>query len=131
MKGKEYNDLWVIFENLSKLELDRIPEKYQEFVRENMVPGVKSDIDPTVPIEEQILSQKTKDLLACLVLTYWAESVEDRRITAESIHRNELAYQGKDPAPMTEDEYQDLLSAFDYWNEVFGPIPYWAESRGR
>ena len=31
---------------------------------------------------------------------------------------------------MTEEEYQAFLRDFDDWNDLFGPIPFWAESRG-
>ena len=94
-----------------------------------MVPGAVSTINPSVELEKQELSEKTKSLLATLALTYWAESANDRWELASKLHANELKYQEKPEAAMTQEEYQDLLSAFDDWNELFGPIPFWAVSR--
>ena len=94
-----------------------------------MVAGEKSNIDPEMAIEEQQLSDETRDLLSCLIITYWGQGPFSRRQYVEKMHQNELRYQGKEPAKMTEKEYQEFLETFDFWEDEFGPIPYWAESR--
>ena len=128
-KGKEYNDLWVILQNMSRYQTEMIPDKYMEFVRDSMVESYESDIDPEIPLEEQVLSEKTKSLLASLYVTYWAEGESSRREFCEKLFRNEQAASGKEPVPMTEEDYQDFLKVFDDWNEMFGMIPFWAQSR--
>jgi len=130
MQAKEYNDLWEILNNLPDVAKNAIPEKYMAFVKESMLPDAESDISTEKPIEEQTLSSEVRGQLACLNLTYWARDPHDRYEFAKILHKNELAYQGKPEADMTNDDYQDLLEAFDGWNELFGPIPFWAESRG-
>ena len=130
MQAKEYNDLWVILNNLPDVAKNAIPDKYMAFVKESMLPDAESDISTEKPIEEQTLSSEVRGQLACLNLTYWARDPHDRYEFAKILHKNELAYQGKPEADMTNDDYQDLLEAFDGWNELFGPIPFWAESRG-
>ncbi len=130
MQAKEYNDLWEILNNLPDVAKNAIPEKYMTFVKESMLPDAESDISTEKPIEEQTLSSEVRGQLACLNLTYWARDPHDRYEFAKILHKNELAYQGKPEADMTNDDYQDLLEAFDGWNELFGPIPFWAESRG-
>ncbi|MBR2746091.1 MAG: hypothetical protein IKD99_05180 [Erysipelotrichaceae bacterium] len=129
MQGMEYNDLWLILQEMDKDKTALIPEKYRELVKASMVPDAVSEIDPHVELEKQEISEKTRSLLAALALTYWAENAHDRWKLAEKLHLNELKYQGKPEAAMTQDEYQELLSAFDDWNELFGPIPFWAVSR--
>ena len=129
MQAKEYNDLWVILNNMPEEAKKVIPEKYMAFVKESMLPDAESDISTEKPIEEQTLSSEVRGQLACLNLTYWARDPHDRYEFAKILHKNELAYQGKPEADMTNDDYQDLLEAFDGWNELFGPIPFWAESR--
>jgi hypothetical protein len=128
---KEYNDLWMILQHMDKAKVDLLPERYLAFVEKAMVPGWKTDIDPDIPIDHQPISSKTRDVLACLNLTYWARSPQERREFAEGLNANERAYAAKEPGPMTEAEYQDLLEVFDDWNDMFGPIPFWSESRGR
>ena len=130
MKSKEYNDIGVILENMDKNESDLIPEKYKEFVTQCMDPDYTSEIDPTLPLELQTLSEGTKDQLAVLMLTYWAKTPWDRRALAEELNRNEKIYRGEDPEEhMTDEEYQKFLETFDFMDETFGPIPYWAQSR--
>ena len=130
MQAKEYNDLWVILNNMPEEAKKVIPEKYMTFVKESMLPDAESDISTEKPIEEQTLSSEVRGQLACLNLTYWARNPHDRYEFAKILHKNEMAYQGKPDTDMTADDYQDLLEAFDGWNELFGPIPFWAESRG-
>lgn len=129
MKGNEYNDLWVILNNLPEEAKNAIPEKFMDHVKSSLIAGAESDIDTETPIEEQTLTGELRGLLACLNLTYWANDAEDRREFAEVMHRNEQIYQGKPETEMTEEDYQGLLEVFDEWNEMFGPIPFWAESR--
>ena len=107
-----------------------LPEKYLEFVKSCAASDGQSDIQPSVPLEEQELSDETKNNLAALYITYWSEGPLSRREFAEKLHKNELAYTGKEAATMTEIEYQAFLEQFDDWNDMFGLIPFWAESRG-
>ena len=131
MQGMEFNDLWFIFEQLTEEEMEFIPKKFQNFVKECRVPGAKSAISSRIPLNEQYLSDETHELLATVYLTYWAKNAADRRSVAEALHRNELQAQDKQVTPMSEAEYQAFLDNFESWNEDFGPIPFWNESRGR
>ena len=130
MKGNEYNDLWKIISNMPESAVSSIPEKYLAFVKSAMVPDGDSIIRDDIPLEEQVLTEELRGLLACLNLTYWATDAEDRYELACTLHRNEMMYQGKDEAELTSEELQSFLSNFDDWNDLFGPIPFWAESRG-
>ena len=129
MQAMEYNDLWAILNRLDESEVNKLPEAYRDFIRECMVPDAESGIDPGISLYDQELSDKTKDLLASLSLTYWSKDTLERYELAKVLHENELKYQGKPVVPMTEEEYQNLLQVFDDWNDWFGPIPFWAASR--
>ncbi|MBQ4252890.1 MAG: hypothetical protein II704_07580 [Erysipelotrichaceae bacterium] len=129
MKNKEFNNLWVILENIDKSLLERLPEKLIAFIKDSMDPNEKSDIDATISLQEQKLSSDTKSLLAALNLTYWVNSDNDRWELADRLHRNEMQAQGKPLTEISEEEYQGLLASFDDWNQLFGPIPNWAQSR--
>ena len=130
MQGNKYNDLWVIIQNVSASLYDRLPGTFLEFVKSSMVPDGESAVSSEMPLEEQDIPDSTRNLLASLYLTYWAEDKWKRRQFAEQLYSNELADTKKEPRPMTEDEYQAFLKDFDDWNELFGPIPFWPESRG-
>ena len=130
MKGNKFNDLWVIINNVSASLYDRLPGSFLEFVKSSMVPDGESAVSSEMPLEEQDIPDSTRNLLASLYLTYWAEDKWKRRQFAEQLYSNELADTKEEPRPMTEDEYQAFLKDFDDWNELFGPIPFWPESRG-
>jgi len=130
MKGNEYNDLWAVINNAEGSLVERLPERFLEFVKSSMVPGAEPDSGLTISGGEPEVPDAAKDLLATLYLTYWAESAGERRSFAEHLHANELAYAKEEPRPMTEEEYQAFLQDFDDWNDLFGPIPFWAQSRG-
>lgn len=130
MKGNEYNDLWVILNNLPEEAMKAIPGKYMDFVKSAMIKDAESNIDTEKPLEEQTLSSEVRGHLACLNLTYWAKDPDDRYEFAEIMHKNELAYEGKTEPYLKGEDYQNLLEVFDEWEEMFGPIPFWAESRG-
>ncbi len=129
MKDIMYNDLWVIIEKLPKWEAEKLPQKYRDLVERSRDPEAVSAIRTDVPLDQQTLSRQTKDALAALYLTYWCSGTRDRRDFAEKLYRNEQKVLGRPDEPMTEEAYQELLEAFDFWNEVFGPIPDWADSR--
>ena len=130
MKGNEYNDLWAVINNAEGSLVERLPERFLEFVKDSMVPGAEPDSGLTISGGEPVVPDAAKDLLAALYLTYWAESAGERRSFAEHLHANELACAKEEPRPITEEEYQAFLQDFDDWNDLFGPIPFWAHSRG-
>lgn len=130
MKGNEYNALWAILNNAEESLLSRLPEKFLEFVKSAMAPDAEPDSRLQMSGEEPVNPNAAKELLASLYLTYLAENAAQRRNFAQQLHANELAYAKAEPRPMTEEEYQAFLKDFDDWNELFGPIPFWAESRG-
>lgn len=129
-QAQEYNDLWTIIENMPPREAGMLPEKFLNFVEAAMLPGAKPRVRTDLPLEEQQLPGEVKNLLASVYLTYWAKSASDRREFADGLHRSELRFRGEPSRPMTDEEYQDLLGAFDDWHFWFGRIPFWAESRG-
>ncbi|MBR4470211.1 MAG: hypothetical protein IKS54_02705 [Erysipelotrichaceae bacterium] len=125
MEKNKYNDLWEIIQYLPEKDRKRLPEKFLNHVKESMDPDTVSDIRNDIPLDEQELSKDTKALLATIFLTYWAKDTEDRYEYVNRLYQNET---GKDE-DMPGEEYQNYLKRFDDWNELFGPIPFWAESR--
>ncbi len=130
MRGNEYNDLWLIMNDLKHINKKLLPENYINFVISMMVPDAEANLDRDIPISEQQISPELRDLLATLTVTYLARNAYDRRDFVNTLHKNELKNNGLPEKEMTEEEYQDFLSVFDEWNDLFGPIPFWAKSRG-
>lgn len=124
MKANPYNDVWTILKYLPETEVQQLPEKLRDLIRESMDPEAVSEIRGDIPLDQQELSIETRKLLATLYLTYWAKDPKDRQDYVEKLHQNQAG-----ETVMTEEDYQKYLEAFDEWNELFGPIPFWAQSR--
>ena len=129
MKGNEYNELLVLIDHMDKESRSRIPQKFVEYLKERMIPGGETDIDPLHPFNADNASRKAVTLLAMITMLYLTENDKDRWEIADTFHHNQLEYEGKEIVPMTEEEYQDFLKEYDEWNESFGPIPFWSVSR--
>lgn len=121
-----YNDLWVLMNKLTTTQFRQIPEKFMDFVKDNMVRDYTSGIKLFGPVDWNLVSDETRNMLLMLFLTYLAMNPEERRNTADILFKNEY---GKD-AEMNEEDYQDFIKTFDEWNTVFGLVPFWGESRG-
>jgi hypothetical protein len=80
-------------------------------------------------------------LLMLLTAMMWStkemQGTTDDALKTVSTYYEQLYEQGESPAEGDEfvvilegEDYQNLLEVFDEWEEMFGPIPFWAESRG-
>ena len=119
-----YNDLYEIITNLEGCE-EKIPQKFINFIDSQRDPDYISTIDHSVDLDSQELSEDLISLLAILGITYLCPNEQTRYELAKAFYANE----GYDS--FTNEDYQKILSTFDYYNEVFGPIPFWKVSRRR
>ena len=86
-------DIDVILEEMDDELTNRVPQEFRKLIHEEKLDGYVPNIDVTVPLEEQELSQKTKDFLALLYLKYWCEDEEERRAFKDTLNQNEAARQ--------------------------------------
>lgn len=100
-----------ILEN-SDADLSRIAPDYLKLMRKCRAEYPAIDIPTDVPIEDQQLSEDTRNYLATLYLSFFCNSEEEQLRMVERMCRNELCYQGKDPdVPLDEEFLRSELKA--------------------
>lgn len=97
MLKQEYQE--AISEVLALLEqineTEKIPLKFIEFLHENKDLNYQPYFDPRQKINELVLTEKTKDLLAVIYLNYWCEGNE-KKWYERLIIKNEIVQRRKD-----------------------------------
>ena len=93
----EYNktlcDIDLILNELDENERNKIPKKLRKLIQENKLEDYNSNIDTSIPLEEQELSENTKAFLAMLYLNYWCTSENEKNEIIGELTDNEAQYQ--------------------------------------
>jgi hypothetical protein len=90
---KTLSDIDVILAEMDEELTNRVPLEFRKLIHNEKLEGYVPNIDVTVPIEDQELSQQTKDFLALLYLKYWCKDEEEKREIKDTLNRNEANYQ--------------------------------------
>lgn len=83
-----------ILNNTQREEVEKIPTKFMDFLKENSSKTYKPNFDITKPIKELNLKPKTQALLGLIYLRYWADE-EGKEKFNQKLNENEKKYQKK------------------------------------
>lgn len=76
MKDEIYNnalkEVYDILQNTDEDLINKIPQKFLDFVKENMNQEYISNIDYTMKIDKQKLLPETEAILALIYKSYWS-----------------------------------------------------------
>lgn len=96
MVSQEYSEAIAetldILEHTQKSDVDRISEKFMEFLKENTSKTYKPQLDYTKNIEDMNLKDKTIGILSIINKKYWCND-EERKVFEEKLKQNEIRYQ--------------------------------------
>lgn len=70
-----FKEIYDILENTDQELLNKIPNKFMDFITSNMNKDYKTNIQQDIPINNQILLKETEAILALLYKTYWATEI--------------------------------------------------------
>lgn len=77
MVNTEYSiaatEVLEILDNTNKEDIEKIPKKFIDFLKQNCSKNYKPNIDYSRPIEEMNLKKKTIDILAIICSKYWCD----------------------------------------------------------
>ena len=82
---KEVNE---ILKNTDKELVDKIPQKFMNFIKDNMNENYETNIRNDVDIDKQKLLNETEAILSLIYRSYWATDEEKREFTKKD--ENEL-----------------------------------------
>lgn len=78
---------------ISQNDLDRIPNKFIQFLNDNCWKEYKCNFDYTKPLRELDISNEARGLIAMICLNYWCTNEEQKEIFKKNLTENELKYQ--------------------------------------
>ena len=80
---------------INQKDLDRIPNKFIQFLNDNCLIDYECNFDYTKPLKELDISNEARGLIAMICLNYWCTSKEQKEIFKKHLTENELKYQEK------------------------------------
>ncbi len=81
-----------ILKHMDKEYIDKIPQKFKDFLEKNKSVNYIPNLDHSKKIDEMNLKNKTKDILAIIYLKYWCNS-EKKLEYMKLLNENERKYQ--------------------------------------
>lgn len=95
MVNVEYNEAMAevcdILENMEEEYVNKIPEKFREFLNKNKSEQYKPNLDHTKRISDINLMDKTKDILAVMYMDYWCDE-EKKKECEKILEENQKVY---------------------------------------
>lgn len=81
-----------ILNHMENIYIEKIPEKFRDFLEKNKSADYISSLDHSKKINEMNLKEKTKDILAIIYMNYWC-TPEQKENYQKVLNENELKYQ--------------------------------------
>ena len=98
MISQEYSEAIAetldILNHTNKNDVNKIPEKFMNFLKENSSKTYKANLDYTKKIQDMNLREKTIGILSIINKKYWC-SEEERKKFETKLKDNEIEYQNK------------------------------------
>lgn len=84
-----------ILKNMDKIYVEKIPEDFMNFLKQNKAEEYRANLDHRLKINEMDLKEQTKDILTVIYLNYWCNDDEKMEYinllnTNEQIYQNEI-----------------------------------------
>ena len=84
-----YAETLEVLENMEEIYIQKIPQKFIDFLKENSSKDYQNHITTDKPLKNQNLNQTTLNLLALINLKYWVESEEHKKELLNKYKDNE------------------------------------------
>ena len=78
---------------IKQSDIDKIPNKFMDFLKNNKSENYKCNFDYTKPLSELELMVESKGLIAMICLNYWCETEKQKNNFKKHISENEAKYQ--------------------------------------
>lgn len=76
-----FTEIYYILQNTEEQLLNKIPNKFMQFIQNNMNKSYNFKIQKDIPIDEQSLLKETEAILSLIYRSYWATNEEKIAIT--------------------------------------------------
>lgn len=86
-------DIDLIINELNEEEKNKIPMKLRKLIHENKLESYQSNINTSIPLEDQQLNSTAKAFLAMLYINYWCKDENEKKELISKLSENEKQYQ--------------------------------------
>lgn len=90
-KVKTFSEIYCLLNLFPKSYIDKLPKKLLTLIEQNSDSKYFIEVDITKSLEEQNISEETKNTLVVFKYNYWADEKEKKKIL-EQLKRNENKY---------------------------------------
>lgn len=87
--ARAYAEVDKILSYMDKKNIDKIPLKLRDMIKEEKEHGYEPNINPNISLADQNLQRKTLAMLAMFNLNYWCESEEEKQKLLQQYAKNE------------------------------------------
>lgn len=87
--ARAYAEVDKILSYMDKKNIDKIPLKLRDMIKEEKERGYEPNINPNISLADQNLQRKTLAMLAMFNLNYWCESEEEKQKLLQQYAKNE------------------------------------------
>lgn len=98
-----FKEVYDILQNTEDELVEKIPDRFINFIKENMNVDYKTNIRKDIEIDKQKLLKETEAILSLIYRSYWATNEEKKEFAIkdelehnENEERKKEEYQGKD-----------------------------------
>ena len=85
-----YAEVLEILDNMDSMYVNKIPEKFRLFLKNNASKNYQNHIEPDKDLQGQVLSPKTLSILALINLKFWVESEEHKQRLLTRYKENDI-----------------------------------------
>lgn len=87
MKDNDYKnafkEVYVILENTDEELVKKIPNKFLEFIKNNMNKEYQTNIKTNIGIDKQNILKETENILALIYRSYWETEDEKKKLNKD------------------------------------------------
>ena len=107
-----FKEVSVILENTDEELLSKIPNKFIEFIKNNMNTEYKTDINPSIDLDKQKLLKETEAILSLIYRSYFATDEEKNQF----MYTDEIELQKIEERK--KQEYKSIDEIFNKKNDI-------------
>lgn len=90
---KDISEVLEYLKGIRKEDLEKIPPKFMNFLKENASKDYKPNFDYTKPLSELELTSTSRAIISHICYSYWCENEEERKEFCELLQNNEEIYE--------------------------------------
>lgn len=131
-KIQTFSEIYCLLKFFPELYIDKLPQKLLDLIKQNSDKKHYIEVDTSKPLDEQNISEGTKNALVVFKYIYWSDETEKKHIIEqlkinENIYQEELSkkYGVDDLFKNKETSIENPVAMVEYKESIFVKIKNW------